>query len=246
MLKLTTETGRVMREDEPLEELGISTYDRLRDAVKAGDKETALQLIDYVQHEWKGLHDVYVDWCYAFLTWIADNCGEEKLPEVFRYCQGKVSIAFYDQMKGLKTLKQKVEWQAEQMRAHRSGPGETGTIKIWEEEDRYVISCDPCGAGGRVRRTGELDKTPPRTGPPFNLGVTKKEYPWSWNMKGIPYYCLHCCIWHEIVPMEKGGAPYITGYSTDPNGPCEFYFYKDPKLIPEEYYKRVGHEKPRK
>ncbi|MBA7665424.1 hypothetical protein ES703_73494 [subsurface metagenome] len=110
MLKLTTEPfGRLMCVDEPIAELGISTYDRLRDAVKAGDKEMALELIDYVQIEGKGLHDVYCDWTYALLTWIADNYGEEKPPEVLRYCKGKTSVAFYGQLKNLKTIKHEEE-----------------------------------------------------------------------------------------------------------------------------------------
>ena len=99
MLKLSTEPlGRLMRVDEPLEELGISTYDRLRDAVKAGDKETTLKLIDYLQIEWKGDHDIYGDVTYALLTWIADNCGEEKLLEVNRFCKEKVSLAIFNQL----------------------------------------------------------------------------------------------------------------------------------------------------
>ncbi len=248
MLKLTAEPlGRLMRVDEPVEELGISTYDRLRDAVKAGDKETALELVDYVQHEVKGIHDVYCDWSYAFLTWISDNCGEEMLPDVLRYTNEKISLAFFDQLKGLKTVKQRVQWYTEQMRAHRSGPGETGTIKVWEEEDRYVIECDPCGSGGRMRRMGELDRTPPRTGVPFNFGKTKKAYPWSWYMEDVPYYCVHCCYWSELMPMEATGAPTrIAEYDPDPNAPCRLYFYKKPELIPEKYYRRVGLEKPHK
>ncbi len=247
MLKLTREPlGRLLRVDEPVEELGISTYDRLRDAVKAGDKETALELIDYVQHEVKGIHDVYCDWSYAFLTWISEECGEEKLPEVLRYTNEKISLAFFDQLKGLKTVKQRVQWYTEQMRAHRSGPGETGTIRVWEEEDRYVIECDPCGSGGRMRRKGELDRTPPRTGAPFHLGKTKKAYPWSWYMKDVPYYCVHCCHWSELMPMEATGTPTrLAEYNPDPNVPCRLYFYKKPELIPERFYQRIGLEKPR-
>lgn len=248
MLKLSTDPlGRLLRVDEPVEELGISSYDRLRDAVKAGDRETALKLIDYVQIEGKGLHDLYCDWTYALLTWIADNYGEEKLLEVFRYSKEKTSLAFYDQLKGLKTVKQLVQWFAEQVRAHRSGPGERGNIEVREEEDKYVIASDPCGSGGRMRRQGELDKTPPRTGPPFNFGKTKKEYPWSWFRKDVPYYCLHCSIWHEMMPIEEKGAPTkVTEYNPDPNAPCKFYFYKKPELFPEKYYERVGLRKPPK
>ena len=92
-----------------------------------------------------------------------------------------------------------------------------------------------------------MDKTPPRTGPPFNFGKTKKEYPWSWFMKDVPYYCLHCSVWHEIMAIEARGAPVkITEYDPAPNAPCKFVFYKDPESYPEKYYKRVGLEKPRK
>ena len=174
MLKLSTDPlGRLLRVDEPVEELGISSYDRLRDAVRAGDKEIALKLIDYVQIEGKGLHDFYCDWSYALLTWIADSYGEEKLLEVFRYSKEKTSHGFYD------------------------------------------------------------------------FGKTKKEYPWSWFMKDVPYYCLHCSIWHEMMPIEEKGAPTkVTEYNPDLDAPCKFYFYKKPELFPEKYCERVGLRKP--
>jgi len=246
MLKLSTEPlGRLLRVDEPIEELGISTYDRLREAMKSGNRKAALKLVDYAQIEGKSLHDAYCDWAYALLTWIAENCGEEKLPEVIRYCREKVAVAFLDQIRRLKTKKQLVQWYSEQMRAHRSGPGEKGEIKVWEEKNRYVILCDPCGAGGRMRRTGELDKTPPRTAPPFDLGKTKKAYPWSWSMKDVPYYCLHCSIWHEIMAIEATGVPTrISDWDADPSAPCRIYFYKNPESIPDKYYERIGLARP--
>ncbi|HHE41652.1 MAG TPA: hypothetical protein ENL12_03280 [Dehalococcoidia bacterium] len=248
MLKIDrTLLGRPLRVDEPVEELGISSYDRLRDAITAGDTETALELVDYVQVEGKSLHDVYGDWVYALLTWIADNCGEEKMLDVLTYCKEKVGAAFLDQLKSLKTKKQVVQWYTEQMRAHRSGPNESGTITVREESDRFVISCDPCGAGGRMRRGGQVDDTPPRTEAPFNFGVTRKAYPWSWGRKNVSYYCLHCSIWHELIPMMDSGVPtrLVAEYDpADPAKPCTLLFYKDPQDIPEEFYTRIGLSKP--
>jgi hypothetical protein len=130
---------------------------------------------------------------------------------------------------------------AEFARFHRSGPGEVGNVEIAEEEDRYVFSTDPCGSGGRMRRVGEIDGSPPRTNQPYNLGVTTKAYPWSWGKAGVPYYCVHCCVWSEIITIEnKGYSIRITEYNEDPQGPCKRYFYKKPELIPEEYFTRVG------
>ncbi len=100
---------------------------------------------------------------------------------------------------------------------------------------------DPCGSGGRMRRTGEIDKIPPRDGPPFNLGRTKKAWPWSWSKAGVPYYCVHCCIWSEIIPTELNGYPTrVTLWNEDPEKPCRWAFYKKPDLIPEEYFTRIG------
>lgn len=247
MLRLSTEPlGRLLRVDEPIEELGISSYDRLRDAIESGDRETALQLVDYIQDEGGVSHDVYCDWVHALLTWVADNCGEEKLPEVLAYCREKISITLSAQLKNVKTVKQLVQFYAEQMRAHRSGPGEKGEFTLWEDQEKYVMIFDPCGAGGRMRRTSREGKLPPRTEPPYSLGKTKKEYAWSWHMKGIPYLCLHCSVWHEWMAIKATGAPSkVTEYDSDPNAPCKFYFYKKPDLVPEKYYKRVGLEKPR-
>ncbi len=126
------------------------------------------------------------------------------------------------------------------MRAHRSGPGELGEIEILEESDRYVISFNPCGSGGRMRRGGGIDSTPSRLGPPFNFGVTGKPYPWSWEKKGFLNYCLHCCIWSELLPIEWIGYPIrITDYNPNHEKPCRFLFYKFSDLIPEFYYERI-------
>lgn len=248
MLKIDYELlGRPLRVDEPIEELGISSYDRLRDAVKSGDTETALALIDYVQLEGKGLHDLYCDWVYGLLTWISENYGEERLLDVLQHSKEMISAVFLDQLKNLQTKKQLVQWYTEQMRAHRSGPGERGELTVREEEDRFVISCDPCGAGGRMRRGSPIDGTPPRTEPPFNLGTTKRAYPWSWGKENVSYYCLHCSVWHEMMSMKAAGVPtrLVEDYDPDdPNKPCTLLFYKDPETIPEMYYRRVGLEKP--
>lgn len=91
-----------------------------------------------------------------------------------------------------------------------------------------MMRCDPCGSGGRLRRTK-------------NIGITKKAYPWSWGKSGIPYYCTHCCLAWEIIPTELWGYPIRINLVTDrPEDPCVHLFYKKPELIPEEYFDRLG------
>ena len=131
---------------------------------------------------------------------------EEEVEKMLRYARELLMKTAYKGQGKVNPL-DNIRLFAEGMRAHRCGPGESGNIKIWEEKDRYVMEFDPCGSGGRQRRTGELDGLPPRNKEPFNLGCTQKAYSWSWGKQNVPYYCLHCSVWHEIMMIERLGYP---------------------------------------
>ena len=221
-------------------ELGKSTWIKLQEAVKSGDNDEALELAKYLIPEGKAMHDLFCDWMYADVDYMARKYGEEEVPKILRYAYSVIGKAAHKNT-AKSTPKDLVYKFAEFCRAHRSGPGEVGNVEITEEEDRYVLTIDPCGSGGRLRREGEIDGTPPRTEPPYNLGSTSKGYPWSWGKAGVTYYCIHCCVWGELIPIEALGYPVrVTEYNDDPKGPCKCYFYKKPELIPEEYFTRVG------
>ncbi|MDO8491637.1 MAG: hypothetical protein Q7T04_06460 [Dehalococcoidia bacterium] len=111
---------------------------------------------------------------------------------------------------------------AEIFRANYTG------LAYTEEPDRYVMRLDPCGTGGVMRRTTEVRKI-------------EKAYPWTWGRSGVSYYCDHCCIFQEILPIEMRGYPIcVTQYSDNPNDPCIHLYYKKPELIPDEYFTRIG------
>lgn len=234
---------RPMRMEDDLKELGENTIGKLKKAMEQGNQELALALADYSFEEWKFLHDVYCDWAFADLAWVAKSYGEEEVPKILRHAREVLKHGQYSQWKGI-TLEDKVKAYAEGQRSHRSGPGEVGDIGVWEEKDRYVLELDPCGSGGRMTR-GPLDGSGSRLVPPYSLGKTTRAYPWSWSKVGIPYYCVHCCVWNEIVPIEESGYPVrVTEFPVeDPSKPCHWYVYKDPRLIPEEYFERVGFKK---
>jgi hypothetical protein len=106
-----------------------------------------------------------------------------------------------------------------------------GEFTVVEEPDRYVITMDPCGSGGRLRRTKDV-------------GVTKKAHPWTWSKSGVPYYCVHCCIMWEILAIELQGYPIKIHIPSDRSeGPCLRLICKRPELTPEEYFTRVGKTK---
>jgi len=234
---------RVRTDDWDWESLGRSTWTKIKEHIQSGDKHRAVELVDYLLPEGKRVHDLYCDWTYGLLTYVAEKYGEEEVYHIQRATTALVVGGLLKAIESL-TVPEYVALLAETMRSHRCGPGELGDFRIVEEKDRFVMSFDPCGTGGRMRRRGELDGTPPRTEPPYNLGVTKKPYPWSWGKAGVPYYCTHCCIMTEIIPIEEIGYPLrIVEYPDDPNGECRWIVYKDKALIPEEYFARVGLKK---
>lgn len=209
---------RKIRQDD-VAELPIPTLDLVRKAVKAGKVDEALEFIDYGCFEAKQMHDILAEFPDIALTHIAKCCGEEEIIKVLRK-------RYYDRTKNfiltIKNSKEALQRLVEQQRAHFS------EFTVVEESDRYVVRTDPCGSGGRLRRIKQV-------------GITKKAYPWSWNKIGIPYYCCHCCVYFEILPIELRGYPIRVHEITErPEDPCIHYYYKIPELIPEEYFNRVG------
>lgn len=226
--------------DEPLTEWGTSTLVRVGEALDSDRLTDARDLVKYFLMEGKRLHDLMCDWVYATLDYVGARFGDEAVYEAVRHAGERIRRPYIKHVSDL-TVEDRVYLQAEGMRSHRSGPGEIGNFEIVEEDDRYVLSFDPCGSGGRMRRTGQLDDLPPRTGPPYNFGRTRKGYPWSWGKAGVPYYCIHCCVWSEIQSIEWLGFPFrITDYDDDPEKPCRFLFYKEPRFIPDRFLTRIG------
>lgn len=235
---------RFIREDD-WPDLGLSTPDMIAKAIDEGRYEDAKALAHYFIPEGKGLHDLFCDWIWDILTKTAEKHGEAA---VYKLCRATQETWMMKRTwKGLlkMSVEERVYINAEVMRSHRCGPKQDGGVEIIEEKDRYSIKMDPCGSGGRMRRGDPMDGTPSRLGTPYNFGVTKKEYPWSWGRKNVPYYCIHCAV-NEILPTEWGGYPlWVTGYSGDASKPCYWHFYKSSKLIPEEYFTRLGFKKPK-
>ena len=243
MLKLSDFHGRLLRTDD-VETLGKPTHNLLIDAIDKGEKELAKDLAHAGHNEDKSLHDLFCDWVWDLLTKISSHCGESLMYKILRESQETWMLRRTWKVFSKMSVKQQVELTAEMMRSHRCGPKQEGDIKIEEDKEKYTIIMDPCGSGGRMRRGDVVDGTPSRLTKPYNFGVTQKAYNWSWNKKGVPYYCIHCAV-NEILPIEWGGYPlWVTGYEEDAAKPCKWMFYKNPDLIPEKYWKRVGKTKP--
>lgn len=236
--------GRKIRTDS-WGEIGIPTVTRIEEAIRQGNTEEALELLHYLNPESKTISDLDWDWIYALLTFIAENFGEEQLLPALKYSFSIVGLMpYYQRQLFAGNLEEGLQILAEANRVHRHGRGQMGEFTLADEGNKFVLTLNPCGSGGRMRRGDPIDKSPPRTGPPYNLGRTKKAYPWSWGKAGVPYYCVHCCVWGEIIPTERRGYPArITLHPDNPDDPCRLLFYKNPTDIPEEYFARIGFSK---
>jgi len=213
--------GRIIRQDDATE-LGIPTWELVREAVRAGNIDEALKFIDYGYREVKMMHDSMCSFVDDAFTYLANNFGEEEVYKVVRKRYEPVISRWLSDTPGVEeSLQRGIEFQR----------GHGGTSTVTEEADRYVVRCDPCGSGGQLRRTKEV-------------GTVKKAYPWTWGKSGIPIYCVHCPVMWEILPTEIRGYPIRINLCGDkPGEPCIHYYYKKPELIPEEYFTRIGKTK---
>jgi len=64
-------------------------------------------------------------------------------------------------------------------------------------------------------------------------------------MRDFPIYCVHCPV-VEMLTVENTGHLERVHLVSEPmrHGFCHFAFYKDPADIPEEFYTRIGKQKP--
>ena len=220
-LKWSEALQRKIRQDD-VAELAIPTWTLVRQAIQGKRIDEALDLFEYCYEEDKEQDDNMASIAETFITRIA-SFGEEEVEKVWReggwYTKAKKWLSLIGGVD--ESLQRWVEIQ----RAHK------GELTITEEPDKYVVRCDPCGTGGRVRRTR-------------SVGILKKAYPWSWSQTGVPIYCTHCCAYFEIFAIELRGYPIAVFLPSDkPEEPCIQLFYKKPELIPEEYFTRVGKTK---
>lgn len=214
--------------------------------------------LDDLRENWRQLHDRFIDLVAGLLAFVVQRFGEEALDPCYRYFMGPYlrERAFkpYDLRENEleDTLFRNIYTLIESQRSHLSGPDRLGNVEVEEDDDKWVTRFDPCGSGGRILRGDPVEGTPSRSEPPYEFGVTQDAHDWSWNEKGVCYYCAHCCFAHDLLPTEAWGHPVrVTDpplYPDDVRGDhpkkCTITVYKRLDAIPEEAYRRVGKKKP--
>ena len=133
----------------------------------------------------------------------------------------------------------------EAMRGHLVGPEREGDMEVIEHDDRYVVRFDPCGSGQRTVRGDWVEGTPPRMEAPYNWKTSEGSHDWNHYTPGVCFYCAHCIILMEQMPMDRFGYPVrVIDPPTYPDTErdagkrqrCQWTMYKDPTTAPEEVY----------
>jgi hypothetical protein len=224
--------------------------DAFEQACHRRDGPAALEALERARSTWRETHDRACDLVYGLLDVGARLLGEGRIGDMWDHLMGPlyptrdrydVRTRPWDQ-----SVEVLVRDAAVSLRGHLSGPERRGEVEIEERPDRFVVRFDPCGSGGRTMRPDAAEGGPPRMEPPFNYAVTTAEHDWAWNTKGVCLYCVHCCQLQERVPIRRLGYPVrVVDPPVWPDGAerkCTWTIYKDPSLVPDEAYRRVGLE----
>ena len=216
-------------------EMTTPTWDRAKEAIRAGDADTAIALVDKAVEQWRSLQDYSINWITSTLSFIARELGEEAVERALRQTGDEF-------VKPRRTTG--VEWGELPARVRakviaRAMIANFGECEVDEDEEKITLSF-ACGTGGRLINEGKYDE---QGGPYYTL---REQSPRTFSRESLPVYCAHCSVNNELQPIEWGGAPTsIEHPSTQPGERCVHHIYKDPADIPDTAFARLGKEPPR-
>jgi len=213
-------------------------------AIETADCDALARHLAAIREELRRVHDAQAEWCWALLTLLRDELGEDRMDDVLRKTEEEWVTARYAALSEM-TPRELFELTIEGMRGHLTGPDRMGEIQVTEDDEKFVLSFDPCGSGGRMRRGDAVRGQPPAAERPGLFGATNAAHDWSWNEEGVCLYCAHCAVVNEILPIERIGSPMrVTEHPASAEDPCRWTIYKSPGAVPDEAYRRVGKPAP--
>jgi hypothetical protein len=209
----------------------FQTFATVVELIKQNNFEKALSEFTAYSDQMRERHDLSGEYISSYISIVQQKIKQEIASETMQ--KALESTPYLEGMWMLAPMLKPDELTsvlAEHMRGHFSGVDRKGGIEIIEEKDKYRLVFGPCGTGGvfRQRNVKGLKKFPKAT-------------PETWNRENqVPSYCSHCAK-NELTSISKVGYPlWVTEFNPDENKPCGWTVYKDPSLIPDEYFTRLG------
>ncbi|HKZ92185.1 MAG TPA: hypothetical protein VJZ50_08590, partial [Candidatus Limnocylindrales bacterium] len=189
---------------------------------------------------WAAQHDGLVVWIQEVLAEIAETFGEDAIRESVTLAYEHIWKPRYERWRAM-TPELRLQLSVEGMRGgHLSGPRHRGDVGVSDEGDRYVMSLDPCGSCGVLRR-GDPD-----SGRPAHPSATNRQpHAWTQGRIGMSWYSVHSMIALEYIQMSAGDPPLRPLEDCDlPDRPCRWFIYKDATRPRRVHYERQGFQAP--
>ncbi len=217
-------------------EPGAGDQARALAAIEAHDAAAAIAALELMRVRWAAQHDGLVVWVQSLLADIAERFGEEAVRETVTLAYEHIWKPRYERWSQMSPV-ERLQLSVEGMRGgHLSGPRRRGDVEVADEGDRYVMSLDPCGSCGVLRR-GDPDSGRPGQRPEGN----REPHAWTWGRIGMSWYSVHSPIALEFIQMSSGGPPLRPMEDCDlPDRPCRWFIYKDPTAVRRTHYERMG------
>ena len=204
------EADRIKRAQSTILSQLVAKFSEISSALSSVDPRCKALYEDYLLAV-RACHDLLANYCSCISTCVLRQSGqqtaEEGIRASFESCSfHKPTWAMFSALKP--ELLAVV--LAEHLRAHFSGPGRDGAVKIVEEVDRFRILMEPCGSGGAMRRAQS------------GGAMGKFEGPSSatWGLSGVPAYCAHCALNEKYSRTHYGRALWETEFNPDSSKPC--------------------------
>ena len=209
-------------------------YQRLREQIHDGDAVAAATSLDRYFLAARIRHDALFQYPSSYATVVLRELGQSECETFIRYSlqETRFHPGLFELAKSLAPA-DLAAFLAEHLRAHFSGPGRDGSVRVDEDNDAYRLRFDPCGSGGAIRRRLQAAGN----GPDRLAHAT----PMTWQRADeVPPFCAHCA-YNEIRSVELLGYPLVvTEFDPDASKPCGWTIYKDPTRIPRHFYTRIG------
>lgn len=199
------------------DDLKIGPREKAIEAIESGKKEEAIQYIGELVEEFRPLHDRYGDWILSLLGFIKDQLGEGAVKEALR----KTFMDVYrERASSLAKMSHEeiIRRYCQGLRSHYS------EFYLEEDDEKTTIVIPYCGSGGRMQKE---EKGRGRK--------TQKAYLWSFNQKGVSYYCCHEAVFQSLY-REMGiefiryeYSPQFDNEGKATGDACRWVIYKKPR-----------------
>jgi hypothetical protein len=166
---------------------------------------------------WRDEHDRGLDAVCALITHVYRTHGIDVLERSIRAVGDQTLLAWMPQ-----DIERPPEVRIRTWAAMLHGNFAEFTID--EDDEKFVITQDPCGSCGRQLECGAFPG-------PLDHATVTEVHPITFERGDVPIYRTHVAVMHFLMAVERIGVPWpVVACPRGSNaGPCRITLYKDPR-----------------